>query len=66
MHLPKPLYESLPVLYVLAGIAAITTVDSFLSFMSGLLLGGSGVMILCIRRNHRQAAKEETQTVQEV
>ena len=53
MILPKPFYESIPVLYVTAGIAAISTVDSFMSFISGILLGGSGVVIMCLRRNHR-------------
>lgn len=53
MRLPKPLYESLPVLYVSGGIAAITAVDSFTSFVSGVLMGISGVVILVLRRNHR-------------
>ncbi|MDH5369861.1 MAG: hypothetical protein OEW99_07540 [Gammaproteobacteria bacterium] len=54
MNMPKPIYESLPVLYVVGGVAAISTVDSFMSFISGILLGTSGVMILLIRRNHRR------------
>lgn len=53
MVLPKPVYESIPALYVIAGIAAISSVDSFMSFVSGILLGGSGVIILFLRRNYR-------------
>lgn len=53
MHMPKPIYESLPVLYVIGGIAAISTVDSFMSFISGILLGSSGIMIMYLRRNYR-------------
>ena len=53
MMLPKPVYESIPSLYVVAGISAIYTVDSFMSFISGILLGGSGIVILCLRRNYR-------------
>ncbi|MCW8987020.1 MAG: hypothetical protein OQK75_05040 [Gammaproteobacteria bacterium] len=53
MHMPKPIYESLPILYVIGGVAAISTVDSFMSFISGILLGSSGVMILYLRRNFR-------------
>lgn len=53
MKFPKPVYESIPALYVVAGIAAISTVDSFMSFISGILLGGSGVVILFLRRNYR-------------
>lgn len=57
MHMPKPIYESLPVLYVVGGVAAISTVDSFMSFISGILLGVSGIMILFLRRNHRRPEK---------
>jgi len=53
MHMPKAIYESLPILYVIGGVAAISTVDSFMSFISGILLGSSGVMILYLRRNFR-------------
>lgn len=52
--MPKPVYESLPVLYVIGGVTAISTVDSFMSFISGVLLGTSGVMILYLRRNYRR------------
>ena len=55
MNMPKPIYESLPVLYVVGGIAAISTVDSFMSFISGILLGSSGVMIMLLRRNYRRS-----------
>lgn len=54
MNMPKPIYEILPILYVIGGIAAISTVDSFMSFISGILLGSSGVMIMLLRRNYRR------------
>jgi len=54
MNMPKPIYESLPTLYVIGGIAAISNVDSFMSFISGILLGTSGILILFMRRNYRQ------------
>lgn len=57
MNMPKPLYESLPILYVIGGIAAISTIDSFMSFISGVLLGTSGVMIMCLRRDYRNNEK---------
>lgn len=53
MVLPKPFYETVPVLYVVTGITAMTAVDSFISFVSGILMGGSGVAIMCLRRNFR-------------
>ena len=55
MNMPKPIYESLPILYVVGGVAAMSTVDSFMSFISGILLGSSGVMILYLRRNYRRS-----------
>ena len=55
MNMPKPIYESLPVLYVIGGVAAMSTVDSFMSFISGILLGSSGIMIMFLRREFRRA-----------
>lgn len=55
MNMPKPIYECLPVLYVIGGVAAISTVDSFMSFISGILLGSSGIMILFLRRDFRRS-----------
>jgi len=59
MIIPKPVYEALPALYIGGGIAAMTTVDSFMSFVSGILLGVSGVVVLFLRRNYRTFNKEE-------
>ena len=59
MMIPKPVYESLPILYVVGGIAAMTTVDSFMSFFSGVLLGVSGVVVLFLRRHHRTDQRQE-------
>jgi len=58
MKIPKPVYELLPVLYVAGGIAAISTVDSFMSFISGILLGISGVVVMVIRRNYRTEQRD--------
>ena len=57
MNMPKPIYESLPILYVIGGVAAMSTVDSFMSFISGILLGASGVMIMFLRRDYRKSEK---------
>lgn len=53
--IPKPVYEFLPYLYVCGGIAAMLLLDSVMSFVSGLLMSLTGVVILWLRRNHRQA-----------
>lgn len=63
MHMPKPIYESLPVLYVVGGIAAMSTVDSFMSFISGILLGASGVMIMYLRRNYRHNENNDRENI---
>ena len=53
MRLPKTVYEVYPVLYVISGICAMSLVDSYMSFLSGLLLGFGGIGILFLRRNYR-------------
>ncbi len=59
MNMPKPIYESLPILYVIGGVAAMSTVDSFMSFISGILLGSSGIMIMFLRRDFRRTQNTE-------
>lgn len=53
MLIPKPIYETLPTLYILGGVAAMTSVDSFMSYTCGLLMGVTGIVILFMRRNYR-------------
>ena len=53
MRLPKFIYEIYPILYILGGIAAMSMVDSYICFLSGLILGAGGVSILFMRRNYR-------------
>lgn len=53
MRLPRPIYESLPVAYVVGGIAAMLPGSTSLCFSCGLLLCLSGLVIMFIRRNYR-------------
>ena len=53
MRLPKFMYESYPILYVLIGIASMSMVESYMSFLCGFLLALSGISILFMRRNYR-------------
>ncbi|MDZ7804237.1 hypothetical protein [Thiohalophilus sp.] len=55
--LPKPVYEVLPYFYVCGGIAAMLLLDSVMSFVCGLLMSVTGVLVLWLRRNHRQPAR---------
>ncbi|VAW93067.1 hypothetical protein MNBD_GAMMA22-609 [hydrothermal vent metagenome] len=51
--IPKPIYEVLPIIYVVGGILAMTTVQSMTSFISGLAIGIAGLIILALRRKYR-------------
>jgi len=53
MRLPKFIYESYPVLYILGGIAAMSMVESIVCFLSGFILCAGGISILFMRRNYR-------------
>ncbi len=53
--LAKPVYEILPLLYIAGGIAAISSVSSFMAIASGALLAGSGFVILFLRCKNRNS-----------
>ncbi|MDZ7663252.1 hypothetical protein [Thiohalophilus sp.] len=56
--IPKPVYELLPYFYLCVGIAAMLLLEGgVMSFVSGLLMSITGVLVLWLRRNHRQAAR---------
>jgi len=59
MMLSKPVYESLPVSYIIIGTSAMLTVPSSIAFGSGLVLSALGLMILFKRREYRNAYKDE-------
>jgi hypothetical protein len=58
---PEWLYEALPYLYVLAGIATIANLGNALSMFSGGLLISAGVFIWWMRRNSRQDQRRKTE-----
>lgn len=58
MHLPRFIYELYPVVYIVAGIAAMYFVASIVAFISGFLLGISGTVILFLRRNYRAVRQQ--------
>jgi len=59
--IPKPIYEMLPVIYVVGGILAMISVQSMTSFISGLVMGISGLLVLTMRRNYRSSIAAEKQ-----
>ena len=52
-HLPDWLYEALPYVYFVAGIATIAKLDSTLSMVSGGLLISAGLYTRWMRRTYR-------------
>ncbi|MFV2060855.1 MAG: hypothetical protein ACC653_09220 [Gammaproteobacteria bacterium] len=57
--IPKPIYELLPIIYVVGGILAMVSVQSMTSFISGLAMGIAGLLVLSMRRNYRIAQAEK-------
>ena len=60
MIIPKPIYEILPITYVLGGIACISISASTSSLICSTLLAFTGLLILIIRRNYRAARRSST------
>ncbi|MDJ0958229.1 MAG: hypothetical protein QNI91_15280 [Arenicellales bacterium] len=66
MFLPKPVYEALPCVYVVAGIVclylvsgvtlvpALMKLESVLLFASGVILGAAGIAIISLRYTYRK------------
>ena len=51
---PNWLYETLPYLYVLAGVLSMLALQNTLSILSGLMLISAGLVIAVMRRRHRR------------
>ena len=54
MWLPNWFYEMLPYLYVVAGFATASFLDTPLGYIAGLLLLLTGCLIWMMRRDYRQ------------
>ncbi len=64
--IPKPLYESLPIIYVVSGIFAMTSFQTLTSFVSGLAIGMAGLMVLSMRRKYRNTKAKTNQNISAV
>ena len=58
-HLPKPIYEALPLVYVVGGISAAVWSDSVVGVLSGLALAVAGIHVRSIRRRHRMQHEQQ-------
>ena len=56
--IPKPIYEALPLLYVFAGLGAVSFVEAWTSLAGGVILVISGMLILLMRRNYRNLQQD--------
>ena len=57
--LPRKLYELLPYLYILIGIASSTLIDSAIVLVSSILLIVTGVFVLYMRRTFRKSLNDK-------
>ena len=55
MFLPNTLYESLPFIYILIGMAVMLLMNGILALLSGGLLVIAGIFVFLIRRRNREA-----------
>lgn len=60
-NIPDWLYEPLPYLYALAGIASIIMLDAFVGKLSGVLLISAGVVIWHLRFTYRRRRRRPQQ-----
>ena len=58
-HKPEWLYEALPYVYAVAGIATLANQGSLLSILSGGLLVSAGASIWWLRRSYRLEKKRD-------
>jgi len=56
---PKQLYESLPYLYMVAGIAVLVAIGNYFALFSGLMLFLAGSLIWILRSDHRRASRKQ-------
>ncbi len=52
-YLPKPMYEALPLVYVVGGASAALWSQGVVGVLSGLALAVAGVHVRALRRRHR-------------
>ena len=52
-HLPKPLYEGLPAVYVLGGLSSAFWSDNLMGVAAGVLLAVAGLHVRLVRKRYR-------------
>ena len=59
MVLPKPVYESMPYAYLLAGAAALVLIDSAGKYLPAVIFVATAVWVLRIRHHYRQEQADQ-------
>ncbi len=58
MHLPGPIYESIPVIYIVSGVISIFLVDLPFSLISAVLFGFASWMVWKMRSDYRNKSRD--------
>jgi len=53
MRLPRPIYESIPSLYILGGLVSLILIDAPFSLISAALFGCASWMVWRMRKDYR-------------
>ncbi len=54
MFLPRPVYRTLPTLYLCGGLLSVSLLDGPRALLAGLLLTAAGMRVLQMRRSARR------------
>jgi hypothetical protein len=57
--IPRQLYETLPYLYMVAGVAVLVAIGNYFAIFSGLMLFLAGSLIWILRSDHRRASRKQ-------
>jgi len=58
-HLPKPMYEALPLVYVVGGLSAAAWSDGAVGALSGIALAVAGFQVRAMRKRHRMQHEQQ-------
>lgn len=64
-HLPKPLYEVLPAVYVAGGVGSVIWSENLVGIAAGLLLGAAGLHVWLVRKRYRSDQMQRRARIEE-
>lgn len=54
MHLPRPIYESIPIVYIAGGLVSLILIEAPFSVISAALFGCASWMVWRMRKDYRK------------